>query len=323
MTPDALADELREGRIRPAYLLAGEEALLRDDALAALRALVEPAARDFNLDLLRAADATPKQLGDAVSLLPIMAPRRVVILRDLEERSAAGRALAECLAGLVASLPDDGSAVLVVSASRIDGRGKLARLFRDPAATIECEPPKPRALPAFVRTEAARQGVRLESGVAEMLAEQIGGQLLLIRNEIAKVALLAGEGAAVGRAHVAQATRDVAPEPIWDLTDAIGEGRTGEALGLLGKLLGSGAAPVMLLGSLAGHFRRLIRVRMGGRVAGPPFVVRKLEQQAQRYSPGRLRGCLVAIHEVDEALKGKGGLPPELALQRLVLGLAG
>ena len=48
----------------------------------------------------------------------------------------------------------------------------------------------------------------------------------------------------------------------------------------------------------------------------------KLESQARRYGPRRLRSSLDAIHQTDLALKGQGGLRPELALERLVLGLA-
>jgi hypothetical protein len=57
-------------------------------------------------------------------------------------------------------------------------------------------------------------------------------------------------------------------------------------------------------------------------VAGHPFMVRKLESQSQRYTQGRLIACLHAIHEVDEALKGRGSLPPDIALERLVIGLS-
>ena len=83
----------------------------------------------------------------------------------------------------------------------------------------------------------------------------------------------------------------------------------------------SGAPPPVLLGSLASHFRKLARLRSGGPVPGHPFVVRKLESQAQRYPPGRLVACLHAIHGVDEALKGQGSLPADIALERLVIGL--
>ena len=120
----------------------------------------------------------------------------------------------------------------------------------------------------------------------------------------------------------AESTSDVAEEPIWDLTDAIGEGRCGDALVLLGKLLRAGSAPPAILGAFVNHFRKLTSVRNGGVVTGPPFAVRKLEGQSGRFSPGRLLSCLAAIHQTDLALKGAGGIQPELALERLVIALA-
>ena len=91
---------------------------------------------------------------------------------------------------------------------------------------------------------------------------------------------------------------------------------------MLDKLTSTGAPAPVLLATLAGHFRKLTRARSGGRLQGHPFAVKKLERQAKRYSPGRLRSCLDAIHEVDEILKGQGNLPADLAMQRLVLGLS-
>ena len=85
--------------------------------------------------------------------------------------------------------------------------------------------------------------------------------------------------------------------------------------------MGGVAAPV-LLGSLAAHFRKLSRVRNGGSVPGPPFVVRKLERQAQRFTPARLNACMQAIHDTDVAIKGASLLPPPLAIERLVLALS-
>jgi DNA polymerase III delta subunit len=90
----------------------------------------------------------------------------------------------------------------------------------------------------------------------------------------------------------------------------------------LAKILAAGAAPQQVLGSLATHFRKLLRLRTGGSAAGPPFVVKKLERQAGRYSPRRLRACLRAIHETDLALKGAGALDPGMTIERLVIGLS-
>jgi DNA polymerase-3 subunit delta len=321
VTPDELRDELARGAPRRAYLLLGAEALLREEALAALRAAVlAGSAEDFDLDRLDGERLTPAGLVDAVRTLPVVAPRRLVVLREPEPRSG-GRGVGDALAALLPEL-GAGQSVLVVVAEKADARLRWVKAF--PAdAVVHCDPPRgERDLVAFVRDEARRQGVALEPGAAVLLAERVGPQLLLLRRELEKIALLGPAGGAVARAQVAAGTALVAVEPIWDLTDAIGEGRAAEALRVLARVLAAGAAPPVVLGSLASHFRRLLRVRAGGAVQAPPFVRRKLDQQARRYAPRRLLSCLRAIHETDLALKGAGHVPPELALERLVLGLS-
>jgi DNA polymerase-3 subunit delta len=326
VTLDDLREELHAGRIRGAYLLAGAEALVRDDALAALtEAVLAGAPREFNRDRLDGETASAGELLDAVRTLPVLAARRLVILREPEARKS-NAALAEALPGLVRELGEgagEGSTVLVVCAAQPDGRSAWVKAFREPAARVECEAPtRAQELVGFVRAEAKRQQIALAPGAAELLAERVGPQLLWLRQELAKAALYAGPGEPVTRAHVAALVSDVAEEPIWDLTDAIGEGRSADALQVLHKLLGAGAPPMVVLGSLASHFRRLVRVGGGGRIQAPPFVQRKLQSQARRYGPARFTACLRALHDADERLKGQGALPPELTLERLVLGLS-
>jgi len=323
VTPAELVAELDDGQLRPAYLIAGDEPLLRGDAIAALRhRVLGEGPSDFNFDRLEGPATASGELMDAIRALPVLAERRLVLLRDPEGKSAKAKALVESLPAAIAEAAEGGSTVFVVVASKIDKRSRWVKAFRAPASLVVCDPPKAgKAVVAFVREEAGRLGIELGPGAAEALSEAVGPQLLLLRHELEKARLLSGDGP-VTREHVLATVSQVAEEPIWDLTDAIGEGRTGEALAMLGRLLGSGAPPPMLLGSLIGHFRKLLRARHGGQLAGHPFAVRKWEAQARRYTPGRLRSCLAALHEVDEVLKGQGGLPADLALERLVLGLS-
>jgi len=319
-----LREELSAGAIRPAYLVVGEEPLLRDEALAALRgAILASGPEDFNFDRLDGENARPAALLDAVGTLPVMAERRLVLLREPERARASAKELTDAVAEAVSALGAGSDAVLVVVAAKVDRRARWTKVFRDPAAEVRCDPPRGgREVVVFVREEAKRQGVAIERSAAQLLAERVGPQLLLLRREIEKAALLAGPGEPVSRDHVAAATCDVAEEPIWDLTDAIGDGRTADALIALAKILRGGAVAPQLLGVLATHFRKLLRLRTGGGAAGPRFVVKKLEGQAERYTPRRLSACLRAIHETDVALKGAGALSPEMALERLVIGLA-
>lgn len=319
MNTEELATELEGGRLRPAYLVAGAEPLLRDDALAALRvAVLGGVDSDFDIDRL-AADASPAALAESLQALPLVTPRRLVLLTEPDSRRSSKTL--DALADLVKNLPSDSLAVLVVTSQKADKRSRWVKAFG--TARVDCVAPnKSREIAAFVRREADRQGVALGRGVAELLAERTGPQLLLLRNEIAKLSLLAGEGEPVSRDHVAAGTPHLAEAPIWDLTDAIGEGRTSDALGVLAKLLAAGSPGPMILGALVSHFRRLTRVGHGGSVPGPPFVRKKLESQSRRYGRVRLRGALDAIHQTDLALKGAGSLRPDLALERLVIALA-
>jgi DNA polymerase-3 subunit delta len=325
VTPGELTRELAGGRLRSAYLLAGSEVLLRDEAFAAIRrAALGEDGGDFDFDRLAGEKTTPGQLQDSVRALPMLAKRRFVVLREPEARKGGkGEALAEALAGVVADVSASDTCTLVVIAEQIDRRSRWVKAFAEPAAFVACDPPKnAKEALGFLREEARAQGVALEPAAAELLAESVGPNLLALRQELTKAVLFAGEGAKVTRAHVQETICAVAEEPIWDLTDAIGDGRTADALGVLSRMLSAGAPPPVLLGALASHFRKLARARSGQPPAGHPFMVQKLERQARRYTPGRLVSCLRAIHEVDEVLKGSGSLPADLALERLVLGLA-
>jgi DNA polymerase-3 subunit delta len=246
-----------------------------------------------------------------------------VWLREPVGGRGAWKTLIGALPELVRAQSAGASSVLVVTAGAVDRRLAWVKAFAaEPAALVECEPPRQaRELVAFSRREAQRIGAEIAGAAAEFLAERVGPQLLRLRSEIEKAALLAGPGQKITAEHVAIGVADLTEEPVWDLTDAIGEGRSAAALAVLANLLGSGAPPPVVLGALASHMRRILRVRCGGKVAGPPFVLRKLETQARRYSVARLLAGLRAIHETDEALKGQGVLAPEQALERLVLNL--
>jgi DNA polymerase-3 subunit delta len=325
MTGSELVKEIAGGRIRSGYLLAGGEPLLRDDALAAIEeAVLSSAPRDFNLDRLEVATSTPGRLEEALGNLPVMAERRLVVLREAEGRGPKlDEGWTQVIESWLANAGEASTAVLVVITSKVDRRKKWVKAFRDSATDVDCDPPRgARDLAKFLKDEARRQGVELTGEAAGLLGERVGPQLLLLRQEIEKAALLAGPGERIERKDVEMSVAAVAEEPIWDLTDAIGQGKTADAIDLLARMLQHGAAAPAILGALASHFRKLVRVGHGESVGGPPFVVRKLEQQARRYPARRLVVCLRAIHRTDVELKGASVMRPDRALEQLVLVLA-
>jgi len=326
--------ELRGGLIRPAYLLAGDEPLLRDESLAAIRrAVLADGLADFNFDSFDAKSLRPGTLIDALRSLPVMAARRLVLLRDVprprEKQLESGGnpsdegQFSEALLQALVLLKDGTiSSVLVVQAVTVDRRSKWVKAFGEPACVVDCKPPtKTRELATFVREEARKQNVTLAEGVPELLAEAVGPQLLVLRREIEKLALFCEPGNKIQRSDVVGLVTHIAEEPIWQLSDAISEGRAEAALIALSRLLSSGTPAPVVLGALANHFRKLIHLRAGKEVAGSPFAIQKLSKQAKRHTLARWQASLRVVHELDEVLKGRGAIRSGTALERLVIGL--
>ena len=124
MTPDELARELAAGTLRPVYLLAGEEPLLREDALRSLRQAVLAGAGDaFDLDRLSGARLEGAALLDAIRRLPALAPRRLVLLDEPEaSRGGVGDKLVEAVHELGQGARVDGLADIAATAC---GEGPL------------------------------------------------------------------------------------------------------------------------------------------------------------------------------------------------------
>ena len=324
MKVDELEKELKKGVLRPAYLINGEETLLRDEAFAAIRrAVLDGTADDFNLDKLSAEQMTPGRLQDAVRALPVMSQHRLVVLADPDRRrGASGADLQEAIAKTVAELSDQSETIFVVLTTKADRRTRWVKAFADPAGRIDCDAPtNSRSLEAFVRREAKRQGVKIEDSAVSLLCERIGPQLMVLRQEIGKLALWVGEGETVTNQLAADSVVSIADQPVWDLTDAISAGDPGRAVAVLARVRAAGSVDLATLGALASHFRKLAQAK-AGTLSGAPFVVRRAEDQARRYSAYGLRRCLERIHQADTGLKGKGPLPVPMVLEDLVIDLA-
>ena len=84
-THDDLLRALGRGELAPVYYLFGSEDILKEEASRAiLERALEPHERDFNLDQRSAQGLDPEELHALVNTLPMMATRRVVVIRDIE-----------------------------------------------------------------------------------------------------------------------------------------------------------------------------------------------------------------------------------------------
>src|SRR5665213_2090822 len=96
MASDSALKTLREAvktrRFDGAYYVYGDDEFQKNEAVKQLvTAAVDPATRDFNLDTRRAADLDAESLGSLLGTPPMMAERRVTLIRDVGALKKAAR----------------------------------------------------------------------------------------------------------------------------------------------------------------------------------------------------------------------------------------
>src|SRR5438132_1435465 len=128
LTLDALLRSLKKGapNPEPVYLLHGDEDVLKDEAMRALVDATVGTSRDFNLDIRFAPDLTPEAFHALVNTPPMLAERRAVIIRGVEQLGKRKTKLREELIGYLAA-PNPSTLLILVAAAGEDTDAELIR----------------------------------------------------------------------------------------------------------------------------------------------------------------------------------------------------
>lgn len=183
----ALSPALKDKNFSPAYYLYGEDDYLKEDALRhLLNAAVDPATRDFNLDQRKGAELDGESLASLVAMPPMMAERRVVVIRDVGALRKAARA--ELDAYLKAPAPD----LLLILAAPADAKEDKG-LVRSTVA-VECRALSGAQVPKWIVSRVERDlGRTITPEAVELLQNALGTDLSQLALELDKLAAYAGD----------------------------------------------------------------------------------------------------------------------------------
>ncbi|MDT4968091.1 MAG: polymerase subunit delta [Acidobacteriota bacterium] len=245
---------LKQGDIKPLYLLFGEETYLRDLAARTIAnaSLEHTGLREFNEDRISLAKTDLGHAIAAAEQLPMMSIRRVVEVRDF---SKLGEADAEGLMRFL-TRPVESSVVIFV-ADDLDKRRKLTKTLIDTCATIEFTRLTDVELVEWAKKRLNELKVETDQRTLGQIVAYVGNDVRTLSNELDKLAVAAiGTGlitmelvdALVGR------SRELSN---FELTEHLVSRNRKRALQTLRRLLDDGAEPVMLIGLIASNYHRL------------------------------------------------------------------
>ena len=226
----ALQQALREGSLDAVYYFFGEEDLLKEKAL---RQLIERAVdaelRDFNLDVRGGSDLDAATLTSLLGTPPLMADRRVIVIRDVpalrkDARSALDRYLQ--------SPAKDAVVVLVAPAgSRPD------RALEERTTSVEFDAVPAERIPRWIVQHAATElGATITPAAADLLHRSIGSDLPVLASELDKLASYAG-GVTIDESTVTAVAGVRHGETLSDLLDRVAARDAAGALRLLPRIL--------------------------------------------------------------------------------------
>ncbi|MEZ4460127.1 MAG: DNA polymerase III subunit delta [bacterium] len=313
-----LFKQLKAGNLATVYYIHGPDPFMLDSAVDAIVQAAAPEGLNaFNHDKFRGKDASGERVRAAAEQLPFMVPRRIVILRNVEEMPTKEfDALADYFEN-----PSDTTVMVVhsITANKsLDGRSSAVKKMRKAAKEYEFKSFYENEITDFLRRKAHEKGLRLSDEAMAHLIEACGTDLSPLVDALERVDLYLGVGAAPREVDVDTVRNVVAHtrvHSVFTLTDALGGRDFERALQVLATMLESGESALGLMRMIARHFRILAKLHdpeiraMSDRnqkaraVGVVVFFLGRYQQDAGRFSRRELEGIREALLEADIALK--------------------
>lgn len=181
ITYESVMRDLVEQKYAPVYLLMGEEPYFIDKISAYIEEnVLQPEEKDFNQVVVYGADTAITQVVDMAREFPLMASRRVVIVKE-----AQGIKSFEGLDKYLASPVQTTILVICYKGGKADRT--VVSKAKSCGVVFESNKKRDRELPAFVESYVKMQKAVIDHKAASMIAEHVGSDLARLTSEIDKV----------------------------------------------------------------------------------------------------------------------------------------
>jgi len=313
-----------------AVLLYGPDAgLVRERGSHLINAVVDDPGDPFRVAELTAASLREDhtRLADEAAALSLTGGRRVVAIKGATDT------VGDVLADLLPSMTEE-SALIIVEAGDLGPRSKLRRTFEgaDNAAAVACYSDDRRAIESVVHETLSARNLTVSPDAMRYLCDNLGGDRMVSRSELEKLALYKGDGGGeVTLSDAVACVGDSASMALDDLAFATASGDLEQVTRLMDRVREEGTTAVSILRMLARHFQRL-HLASGQIAEGkspaeamrslrPPVFFKQADAfraQCTRWTTDLLEMTLESIGQAEAACKTTGA-PSDVICGQLIL----
>jgi DNA polymerase-3 subunit delta len=270
------------------------------------------------VDKLAGEDIDMATLTEAVSTVPFLSARRLVVVRDL----GSNKDLAENIETICKNVAD--TTDLIIVESHLDNRSKYLTNLKKVTEVREFTHLQGEELVTWVVEQAQKLKGQIARNVAVALIDRVGVNHQLLMNELAKLILFEPQ---ITPETISQLTVRSPQSSVFAMLDSAFAGDTAKALKLYSEQRALGMEPIAILGMIIWQLHILNIVKSAGSINPneiaseaklSPFVVRKNLGTARRISSQKLEHLLDLTIETDKMLKQTSANDDD-ALQALIM----
>lgn len=338
-----LVQELKSGKVQPVYLLCGEETFFPDRLQDRFTGMIPQEARDFNLDILYGLDATLDQVLSISKSYPMMAEKRMVVVRDFlrlfdtkkdekEDEDSAVHAGPDDLLAYIEN-PNPASILILIDEKAPPGNTRLGKGLKNSKSVGFYEFPyvPEHQLPGWISGWVKHtHDAAIEPDAAQLLASHLGHNILQLTVEIEKLATAKKQGEAISQDDVRSHVGFSREFTIFELQDAVAARDLEKSLHIAGQILrladsvpGEVIKTIAFFYSMFSNVWQIQRLRaknlpdkqiMKETGIGSPFYFNKLSDIARSFQYRETLDIFEALLDADKAVKGFSKLDAEAIL---------
>jgi DNA polymerase III subunit delta len=266
---------------------------------------------------------------DAAQTPPMFTTKRIVVARGIGRFSTSE---IESLLGYLTE-PSPTTHLILTTGGGTVGK-KIVDAVKKVGNVVESGAPSGKARMGWVSERLTDAPVRLDGRATQRLAEHLGDDLGRLNGILEILSAVHGEGARIGVDELEPFLGAAGTGAPWDLTDAIDRGDTSAALDQLNRQMAAGERhPLQVMGSLQGHFLRMLRLDGAGcrdendaakalGMTGSTFPAKKALGQSKRLGSTGITRAVELLAQADLDLRGVRDIPGEVVMEVLVARLS-
>lgn len=316
------------------YIFHGEETFLLHHYLNELhKLLLDELTESFNYHRLNNENFDLATLAAAVENLPMMAEHTMVQVDDIDLFKLSEDQRVKVI-DILSDIPEYCTLVFTYETTPWKADKRLKKLWDaidSHAVIVEFAKQDPKELIPWITRHFASKGKQISRELCSYLIDITGGTMTALSGEIQKIAAYSDADHIV-RDDIDSVTEPVLDAVVYQMSDLLGQGKYFSALEKLQQLLKMQQEPLIILGTIGGHFRRISTARIlmdQGRSVSDfmkltglsNYPAQKTMDAARRFQPSFCAKASELVLETDRKIKTSFD-DPERLLELLILQLS-